>query len=102
MCEKRVINRVEKLVPNLHDKKNFVIHIRASDQALIRGLILEKVHRVIKFNQNAWLKPYMDFNTCTELRKKVKNNFEKDFIKLMNNSVFGKTMENIWREYLKT
>ena len=93
MCEKLKINKVEKLVPNLYDKKKYVIHIRALDQVLKHGLILEKVHRVIECNQGAWLKPYIDFNT--ELRKKAKNDFEKDFFKLMNNAVFGKTMENI-------
>ena len=93
MCEKMKINKVEKLVPNLYDEKNYVIHIRTSDQALKHGLILEKVHCVIEFNQSAWLKPYIDFNT--ELRKKAKNDFEKDFFNLMNNAVFGKTMENI-------
>ena len=93
MCEKMEINKVEKLVPNLYDKKNYVIRIRALDQALKHGLILEKVHRVIEFNQSAWLKPYIDFNT--ELRKNAKNDFEKDFFKLMNNTVFGKTMDNI-------
>ena len=86
MCEKLKINKVEKLVPNLYDKKNYVIHIRALDQAFKHGLILEKVHRVIEFDQGAWLKPYIDFNT--ELRK-------KDVFKLMNSAVFGKTMENI-------
>ena len=93
MCEKMKINKVEKLVPNLFDKKKYVIHIRALDQALKHGLVLEKVHQVIEFNQSAWLQPYIDFNT--ELGKKVKNEFEKDFYKLASNSVFGKTMENI-------
>ena len=63
VCEKMVSNRVEKLVPNLHDTENCVIHIRALNQALKHGLILEKVHRVIEFNQSAWLKPYINFNT---------------------------------------
>ena len=93
MCEKMEINKVEKLVPNLYDKKSYIIHIQALDQALKHGLILERVHRVIEFDQSAWLKPYIHFNT--QLRAKAKNDFEKDFFKLMNNSVFGKTMENI-------
>ena len=92
MCEKMKINKVEKLVPNLHNKKNYVIHIKASDQALKPGLILEKVHQVIEFNQSTWLKPYIDFNT--QLKTQAKNDFENDFFKLKNNSVFGKTMEN--------
>ena len=73
MREKMVINEVEKLVPNLYDKKNYVIHVRALKQALNHGLILEKVHRVIKFNQSAWLKSYIDFNT--KLRTEAKNDF---------------------------
>ena len=91
MCDKMKINKVKKLVPNLRDKKNYVIHIRALDQALRHGLVLEKIHRGIEFNQTDWMKPYIDFNT--KLRTSAANNFEKDFFKLMNNSVFGK----LWR-----
>ena len=83
---------VEKLVANLHDKTEYVIHIRYLKQALNRGLVLKKVYKVIKSNQNAWLKPYIDVNTGQ--RKKAKNDFE-DFFKLMNNAAFGKTMENM-------
>ena len=93
MCEKIRVSGVEKLVPNLHDKKKYVIHVKALKQALDHGLVLEKIHRVTQFKQSAWMKEYIDFNT--RLRTVAKNDFEKDFYKLMNNSVFGKTMENI-------
>ena len=91
--ERMKTEKVEKLVANLHDKIDYVIHIRNLKQTLNHGLVLERVHKVIKLNQNAWLKPYIDMNT--DLRKKAKNDFEKDFFKLMNNVVFGKTMENV-------
>ena len=87
------MGKVEKLVAKLHDKTEYVVRIRNLKQALNHGLVFKKVNRVIKFNQNAWLKPYIDMNTY--LRKKAKNDFEKDFFKVMNNAVFRKTMENV-------
>ena len=93
-------NKCSKLVCNLYDKNNYVVHIRSLKQALNHGLILKKVQKVIQFNQEAWLKDYIDMNT--ELRKQVRNDYEKDFFKLMNNSVFGKTMENVKKHrYIK-
>ena len=91
--ERMIIDKTKKLVCNLHDKKNYVVHIRVLKQALDHGLKLRKVHRVIEFNQKAWLKEYIEVNT--ELRKKASNDFENDLFKLMNNAVFGKTMENV-------
>ena len=93
MCEKISINGVEKLVPNVRSKRSYVIHIRALDQALKHGLVLERIHRAIEFNQYPWMKTYIDFNT--KLRTEAANDFEKDFFKLMNNVIFGKTVENI-------
>ena len=87
------IEKVEKLVANLNDTKEYVIHIWNLRQALNHGLVLKKVHRVIKFDQNAWLKSYTDMNT--ELSKNAKNDFEKDFFNLVNDAVFGNTKENI-------
>ena len=94
------IEKVEKLVAKQHDKKN-VIHIRKLKQALNHRLVLKKVHRVIelnqkvliKFNKKAWLNPYIDMNIGLE--KEAKNDFEKDYLKLMNNLVFGKIMEKV-------
>ena len=94
-CPERVKckNGVEKLIPNLRDKTKYVIHYKNLIQCLKAGLKLKKIHRGIKFIESEWMKPYIEMNT--NLRTKAKNNFEKDFYKLMNNSVFGKTMENI-------
>ena len=91
--ERMKIDKTQKLVCNLQDKKKYVVHISILKQALNHGLKLKKVNRVIEFNQKAWLKKYFDMNT--ELRKKASNDIEKDFFKLMNNAVFGKTMENV-------
>ena len=91
--ERMKIDKCNRLVCNLFNKKKYFAHINSLKQALNHGLKLKKIHRIIEFNQEAWLKPYIDMNT--ELSKEAKNDFEKDLFKLMNNSVFGKTMENI-------
>ena len=90
---KMEIEKVEKLVTHIHDKNEYVIQIRNLKQVLNHGVILKKVHSVIKLNQSVWLKLYIDMNT--ELRQKAKNNFDKEFLKVMSNAVFGKIMENV-------
>ena len=91
------MEKVEKVVANLHDKSEYVIHIRNLKQALNHELVLNKVRRIIKFKQRVLLKSYIDMNI--DLRKKAKNDFEKKKFKLMNNALFGKTMENA-RKYI--
>ena len=86
LAERKKIEKCKKLVCSIHDKENYVVHIRALKQALNHGLILKKVHRVIQFNQEAWLKPFIDMNT--KLRTEAKNDFEKSFFRLMNNAAF--------------
>ena len=95
LCPEKVKckNGVEKLIPNLRDKTKYVLHYKNLIQCLDMGLKIKHIHKGIKFVESEWMKPYIDKNT--NLRAKAKNNFEKDFYKLMNNSVFGKTMENI-------
>ena len=96
LTERKKSQKCNKLLCNIHSKENYIVHIRALKEALSHGLILKKVHRVIQFNQKAWLKPYIDMNT--KLRKEAKNYFEKDFLELMNNAVFGKAKENVRKQ----
>ena len=86
-------SEVEKLVPNLYNKNRYVLHYCNLQLYLSLGMRLTKVHRALRFQQSCWMEPYIRLNT--ELRKKATSSFEKDLFKLMNNSVFGKTMENL-------
>ena len=83
----------EKLVLTLEDKERYVVHYKNLQFYLTQGMRLKKVHRVIEFDQEPWMEPYIRMNS--EFRKQAKSDFETDFYKLMNNSVFGKTMENL-------
>ena len=91
--EGMVIGKVQKLISNLMDKEKYVLHYRNLQLYLSLGLKLKKNHRALEFSQSKWLEKYISFNT--KMRSQAKNNFEKDFFKLMNNSVFGKTKENL-------
>ena len=93
-------NKCRKLVCNLYDQENYAVHIRALKQALMHSLKLKKFYKVVQFNLEVSLKPYIDMNI--KLRKEAKNDFEKDFFKLMINAVFGKPMENVRKHrYIK-
>jgi hypothetical protein len=82
----------QKLIPHFNDRINYKVHIITLRMYLKHGLILKKIHRVLKFAQSAWLKPYIEANTL--IRKQSNIQSEKDNAKLMNNAVYGKTMEN--------
>ena len=90
--ERMKINKSTKLFCNVQDKKNYLVQVLALQQALDYGLKITKIHEIIQFDQEAWLKPYVDMNTI--LRRETKNDFEKDFCKLKINAFCGKTMEN--------
>ena len=87
-------NKINKLIPNLRDKEKYVIHYETLLLVLSLGLILKKIYNGIRFKESDWMKPYIDKNT--KLRTLATNDFEKDFFKLGNNSVFGKTNENVF------
>ena len=91
--EKIKIGKGEKLIPNLRDKEEYVLHYRNLHLYLSLGLKLKKIHRALEFSQSNWLEPYIAFNT--KKRAGAKTAFGKDFFKLMNNSVFGKTMKEM-------
>ncbi|KFM71739.1 hypothetical protein X975_17934, partial [Stegodyphus mimosarum] len=86
-------SREKRLNLTLEPKIRYVLHFKALKQYIALGMVLKKIHRVLKFEQSEWLKPYINLNT--DLRSKARNSFEKDFFKLMNNAIFGKTIENI-------
>ena len=82
-----------KLIPNLYPKKNYVVHYRSLQYYLSQGAKLITVHKILEFKQSAWMKPYIEFNT--ERRKEATNEADKNLFKLLNNAVYGKTMENM-------
>ena len=92
-------NQTKKLIRDWSDKKNSLVHYRMLKVYIRHGMIVEKVHNIISFKQRRWFEKYKSFNT--QKRNKAKNDFEKDFYKLLNNAFYGKTMENV-RNRLET
>ena len=86
---------VNKLIPTLNDKKKYIVHYENLKLYESLGIKITRIHKGITFEESAWMKKYIDLNTS--LRCRATNDFEKDFFKLMNNSVFGKTIEDIER-----
>ena len=90
------LDKVEKLVSSFLPKKNYVVHYKSLKQYIEMSLVLKKVHRGLKFYQSCWMEPYIRKNTNLRIEaQKAKNKFEEEYFKLMNNSVYGKTIENI-------
>ena len=85
--------QTKKLICDWEDKKNYLVHYRMLKFYIRHGMIVDKVHSIISFKQSRWLEKYINFNT--QKRNKAKNDFEKDFYKLLNNAFYGKTMENV-------
>ena len=81
------------MIPNLSNKTNYVLHYRNLQLYLSLGIKLIKIHKALKFKQSNWIKKYIDFNT--KKRMNAANDFEKDFFKLVINSVYGKTIESL-------
>ena len=82
-----------KLIPNLLPKKNYVVYYRNLQFYILQGAKSTKVHRILEFKQNDWMKPYIHFNTAR--RKEATNEADENLFKLLNNAVYGKSMKNM-------
>ncbi|PKC57010.1 hypothetical protein RhiirA1_473165 [Rhizophagus irregularis] len=91
--EKKNYISVEKLITHLGSRDEYVLHYSELQYYVKLGMVVDEIQKVLSFDQSPWLEPYISLNS--NLRKKARNDFERDFFKLMNNSVYGKTMENV-------